>query len=338
MRGCLFHPGAVVSHESVVRVAVLSDVRPHPNAERLDIAVADGGYPVITKRDEFRSGDLVVYVPVDTMIPVDGEFAWLSNGRDPAHRVRAKRLRGIFSMGLVLPAHPGDKVGDVVGERYGMFKYEPVDDPTAGQEPLDEEPRVAVPKYDIEGWRKFGALVFDRPDEEVVVTEKLHGGNGRFMWHGGRLRVGSRLQWKLADGRSPWADVARSHDLARVCEALGENQVLYGEVVGVQDLRYGFEPGAPGFFVFDIFDANVGEFWPHDRVVAALPDVQHVRVLWRGRAGDMDLDALAEGPSTVNGAAHVREGVVVKPTTERYSEALNGRAILKLHGEGYLTR
>jgi hypothetical protein len=40
----------------------------------------------------------------------------------------------------------------------------------------------------------------------------------------------------------------------------------------------------------------------------------------------------------VNGAAHVREGVVVKPTTERYSEALNGRAILKLHGEGYLTR
>lgn len=331
--------GFQVSSESVVRVTILSGIRPHPNADRLDVAFADGGYPVITKRNEYVEGAMVVYVPVDTMIPVDGEFSWLSNGRDSAHRVRAKRLRGIFSMGLVLPALPSDAVGDIVGERYGMFKYEPPgEDVHTGGEPLDDEPSVTIPKYDIEGWRKFGNLVFQDPNEEVVATEKLHGGNARFMWHGGRLRAGSRSQWKLPEGRNDWAAAARKYGLRDICEKLGENIVLYGELLGVQDLRYGFAPGDPGFFVFDVFDANTGTFWPHDTVVERLPMLPHVRVLWRGPVADLPIAELVEGKTTVDGAEHVREGVVVKPTSERYSEALNGRAILKLHGEGYLTR
>ena len=50
-----------------------------------------------------------------------------------------------------------------------------------------------------------------------------------------------------------------------------------------------------------------------------------------------ELRSLAEGPSTVPGANHVREGIVIKPVIERWDERI-GRVILKLHGEGYLTR
>lgn len=36
-------------------------------------------------------------------------------------------------------------------------------------------------------------------------------------------------------------------------------------------------------------------------------------------------------------ADHVREGMVVKPVHERFDDRI-GRVVLKLHGEGYLTR
>jgi len=45
---------------------------------------------------------------------------------------------------------------------------------------------------------------------------------------------------------------------------------------------------------------------------------------------------LAEGSSTLDNK-HVREGVVIRPVFERRHDKL-GRVILKLHGEGFLTK
>jgi hypothetical protein len=45
----------------------------------------------------------------------------------------------------------------------------------------------------------------------------------------------------------------------------------------------------------------------------------------------------AEGKSTVD-PRRVREGFVVRPVKERYDMLGCGRVILKLHGEGFLTR
>lgn len=321
-----------MSKESNVRVTIIYGVSQHPNADLLDIGTVDGGYPVITKRGEYRDGDTVVYVPVDTMVPTDGEFAWLGKGAQ--HRVKAKRLRGVFSMGLVLPALAGDSVGDVVGERYGMSKYEPPAEQGANDGLLDKHPvGIDVPIYDIEGWRKYSAEVFTDPEEIVVVTEKLHGANARFMFWEGRLRVGSRTQWKLLEGESPWSRVAKACGLAEVCESLGEGVVIFGEVLGVQDLRYGVDSANPGFRIFDVLDAKTYRWW-NDAEIDTVP-VPRVPVLYRGPVKGVDL-AWAEGKSTL--ANHVREGFVITPVQQRFSTALGGRAILKLQGEGYLTR
>ncbi len=47
--------------------------------------------------------------------------------------------------------------------------------------------------------------------------------------------------------------------------------------------------------------------------------------------------SLAEGPTTIGGAKHVREGWVIKPAVERRDNRI-GRVILKMHSEGFLTR
>ena len=62
-----------------------------------------------------------------------------------------------------------------------------------------------------------------------------------------------------------------------------------------------------------------------------------VPVLYRGPWHGISDWALAEGQSTI--ADHIREGFVVKPVDDiLFCEEVGGRLILKLHGEGYLTR
>jgi hypothetical protein len=74
--------------------------------------------------------------------------------------------------------------------------------------------------------------------------------------------------------------------------------------------------------------------WVEDRAKA-----RHVTRLKLPRPEPVrPLAAFAEGKTTMPNADHVREGFVIRPTRYFYSRALQGRAILKLQGEGYLTR
>jgi hypothetical protein len=74
--------------------------------------------------------------------------------------------------------------------------------------------------------------------------------------------------------------------------------------------------------------------------IAAEMNLPTVPILYRGPWSEehkADLWALAEGPTVVGNGTHVREGWVLRPTKERADLRL-GRVIMKLHGEGYLTR
>ena len=55
---------------------------------------------------------------------------------------------------------------------------------------------------------------------------------------------------------------------------------------------------------------------------------------WQGRAAHKHL---AEGPSVIGDGACIREGVVIRPAKERFTDRI-GRTILKMVGESYLVR
>lgn len=317
-------------HVNVIKLGV---IEPHPSADRLEVTRVHGGYPCIIKKGNFQPGDLAIYVPIDTVLPDTEHFAFLS--ASDRKRLRAKKLRGVLSMGLIIPAEHGMVEGQDVAQYLGITKYEPPNPLMMGGQ--NESPPVGwdfVKYTDIDGLRRYLDIL--QVGEEVVATEKIHGANGRFVHDGARLWVGSRTCIKRRDPGNVWWQVAINLELeSRLAAA--PHHIFFGEVFGpVQDLKYGQKSGHPAFRVFDIFDIKQGRYLDHDDAVALAEQLNLAWVpqLKRG-CWDHTWYDLAEGNSTL--ASHVREGFVVKPVKERYNDRI-GRVILKMHGEGYLTR
>ena len=319
-------------HVKVVRVGKIEH---HPNADALDVThVYD--YPVVVRRGDFTEGELAVYVPIDSIVPDTDAWAFLDGKR----RIKAKKLRGVFSQGLLakLPVNAFCDVayceGDDVREVMGITKYEPPLPMSTGGECEPAPKGWMFPVYtDIEGLRRHPNVL--RAGEEVVITEKLHGCNGRFVHDGTRLWVGSHTQIKRFDEKSLWWQVASAFELERKLSQFPMH-VFFGEVFGqVQDLKYGVSRGAL-LRLFDVFDINSGSYLNYDdaRQLAASCGLDWVPELYRG-PWDPTMASFAEGKSTL--ADHVREGFVVKPTKERCDDAC-GRVVLKRIGEGYLLR
>lgn len=329
-----------MSTEHDVRVVRIGDIRKHENADTLSMTDVDGR-PVIFRTGDYLPGDLAIYVPIDSLCPVaDPRFAFLAQRSSMTEggmaRVKAARLRGVFSMGLLVANNENFPEGEEVRERLGIGVWEPaISTLSAGAEP---DPGF-LPFYDIESARKYGRL-FD-PDEEVVATEKVHGANARFAFHRGRLWCASRGQFKLRDPADMWWMVAERYGLEERLSARCPGVAIYGEVYGqVQDLRYGCS--GVHLALFDAYDIESSRWLDYDDFVTLTMELTLPRVpeIYRGPWGDFDGTGLAEGDSVVAGArgvSHVREGWVVRPVKERRDEAL-GRVIMKRHGEGFLTR
>ena len=317
------------------------ELTPHPNADQLSITHAFG-YPVIVRTDDWRDKAIGCYIPVDALVPNDDpQFSFLEGH----NRIRARKLRGIFSQGLLIDAPPGSQIGDDVTELLRVTKYEPPEPGYSGGHTHGTftegatPPSIDVPKYtDIEHLRRY-ADVFE-PDELVVVTEKIHGASGKWLWYDDQLHVGSMNQWRRDDG-NPWWKVVTPEFLEFVKSV--SPCVVYGEVYGsVQDLKYGHTNGAVSLRLFDVYEPHRGVYadwddWTTWASFYGLPSSMIVPVIVRCPFNLEQIMKLAELDSLVGPIGHISEGIVVKPTIERWDHRV-GRVILKLHSQRYLLR
>jgi RNA ligase (TIGR02306 family) len=338
-------------------------IEPHHNADALEIARV-GDYQSIVRKGQFKSGDLAAYIPEQSILPqplleemgLEGKLAGSSHDR-----VKAIKLRGVLSQGLCYAAREGWAEGQDVTEALGVTKYEPpVPTQMAGQIWAAGHDRCM--RYDIENFKMYPDVL--APGEPVVFTEKLHG-----TWcqigvvapeledaEHGRLVVASKGYASQGLAFKPHAE-ENAHNLylraarltgleARLADQPGSVFVL-GEVFGqgVQDLAYGASAGSDeslGFRVFDVYVGapGTGRYLNDDEIDAfcATHELARVPVLYRGPFSREAMIAHTNGRETVSGTqAHIREGIVMRPTTERRHDAL-GRVQLKSVSEAYLLR
>lgn len=346
---------------------------PHPNADRLEIAQI-GDYQCIVGKNQFRDQDLVVYIPEQSMVPasllqqmgLEGKLAGkLGN------RVKATRLRGVLSQGLVYPAQPEWQEGADVADILGISKWEPPIPAHLSGEVFNAGQDRTL-KYDVENFKKLPQIL--AVGEEVIFTEKLHGTNvqmgllppryahpeyGRFIVASKGLAARG-LAFKMdaeANKTNLYVRVAKHYNMDnRMSFAFGhqlkdeENpQPVYvlGEIfgAGVQDLSYGKATGCDndiGFRVFDVYVGRPGsgKYLGDTELEAACKrlGLKRVPVLYRGPFSKKVLLEHTDGFETISGKEiHIREGVVVRPAVERRHEEI-GRVQLKNVSGNYLTR
>ena len=318
-------------------VVTLGKVGKHPKADSLSITTIDGG-PCIFRTGDFMAGGNAIYVPIEAVVPLDNPaFAFLKQPDRPnktTYRIRARRIRGIFSMGMLIPTIDDSRPGTDMAARLGIVKYEEPEESLV--DTGNERDPGFMPVYEIDSWRKHqGAMVLG---EQVYVSEKLHGQGGRWTFRDGRLWVGSHRCIKARDERNRWWQIAAKYGLEEKLKNR-PRYVVYGEVYGskVQDLQYDCPPGEVRMAVFDVYDSNAGTFLGYENFVrfCAELDLPRVTQLYVGPYDPELLVPMAEGPSTI--ANHIREGWVVKPVVERW-HITTGRVILKLVSEQYLIR
>ncbi len=327
----------------IVSVTRVSKIRPHPNADRLEIAEVLG-WQVVVGKGEFQDGEKVVYFPPDTILPVEVSDRFKVTKYLPKGRVRCASLRGQSSFGLVVkPDDESWPEGANVAEHYGATKYVPPLRPGAGDA---EEDHPLFHRYsETEDLRNFPDAF--RTGEEVVVTEKIDGTNCRVGLVEGEFMAGShevRRKRPAPDDRTTnlyWYPLLSLPGVTALLEsyrATARRAILFGEVFGakVQDFDYG-RRNRIDFLAFDLaVDGRYVDFDDFARVCGR-HGVATAPVVYRGPFSAEAIRREADAQSAVGGDRY-REGVVVRAVRERHQELGGGirRAVLKYKSDRYL--
>lgn len=403
-----------------IRVIRIGEILKHPNADKLEITRV-GGFQVVIGKGNFKTGDLAVYVPPDSIVPQRPEYSWVwerdggGNVRDiPAdaevpekfRRVTVKRLRKEYSEGLLLPATPeygmttsatmnsalrsivaGNEAakyvleGDDVAEYLGITHYNPPDDeeisnlggcsvkqskilprslkgwlyflsywltfglynPWGNLGGLNEvAPDNTPPIYDVEAYKNHTSALELTADEHLLITEKIHGSNARFVYqearwpYSGKMYAGSRKLWKRK-GNSIWRQALKNNpDIELFCQGF-PGYTLYGEVVPTQKgFDYGCPEGLTEVFFFDIRTPE-GEWMPYleaRRITETFDLLKWAPCLYQGRPqSEQEILKLVDGQTQTAGK-HIREGIVIRVQPEKHVHGL-GRAQVKIVSNEY---
>lgn len=280
-----------MSEESNFKVPLtrVLKVQNHPNADRLDL-VTVYGFQVIAGRNSYRAGDLVYYVPIDSIIP-----NWLeeivfkdSKVKPNNGRIRQIKLRGTASQGLLInPELIPDscfkkkvQVEDDVSEALEIVKYEP---PVKGPSHTIGAGKFRNRTYENKLFHKYNGLTHIKwvptifENEEIIVQEKLHGTNARAgivpfeannIWKKllkllhlapkyekcyGSNNVEISAKQKAYKGYYEEDFYGKTFKKIDIFSKLRPGEIVYGEIVGpgIQS-NYDYGLTEPEFVVFDV--------------------------------------------------------------------------------------
>jgi len=331
--------------EFAAEVRKIGRVWEHPNADALSLAsVEDLDYQFVIGLDNYKAGDEVVYIPVDSLLPQPlVEFLGLTgrlSGKEK-NRVKTVKLRQEISQGLVesvtrlqsggfLPA----TIGSDVTAELGIEKYEPP--PGAMKHGNGSSLPDMVEIYDIQSCQRYNRVVEDLMDHEVYITEKMEGTHISITKRrdSDTAIVSSRRHARDEGDYVAAAQAAGLQDIAEEARAaLGAQQVtLRGEVIGpgVQGNIYRLKDRK--VLLFDIKSDGhyivprvfYGLLRGHSALLAPLLHRGTLRAWLDGRTP-------AEASNGISKLADVlREGVVIRSASER--------VILKQRSPEYLAK
>ncbi len=294
-----------MSERKLATIRKIDKISPIEGADRIE-RVTIGGWNVVSQKDLYKEGDLVIYCEIDSFIPTEIAPFLTQEGQNPkeyngvrGERLRSKKLRGVISQGLLLPLtcirnedisvlngpYPIiDGLNDMLfvlgkeeGEKeiskidftelLGIQKFEPPIPACLAGEVIGMFPSF-IPKTNEE--RIQNLRIEDFKEDYFHITEKLDGTSCTIYFKDDKIGVCSRnLELKEREGNTLWA-IARKHDLEnklRELAELGHNLAIQGEVIGEGIQKNPYKIKGQELRVFNIYDITSGEFVSHNNVL-----------------------------------------------------------------------
>lgn len=281
----------------IASIQKIESVKEHFNADALDIARVLG-WNIVCKRDEFKEGDLCVYIAIDSVVPENEPFMFLENKK---FRVKTIKLRGFVSQGLVLPiklfkelSNRDNQVGDDVADILGVTKYEkPVPIQIAG-DVKGNFPTHIVAKTDEERIQNIPWMIDALQGQDVYFALKHDGTSMTYSNVNGEEHVCSRnLSLKESETNVYWR-MYRKYNL----QDLEENIIIQGEVVGsgiqknheqLKDIHLKV------FNVFEMVDGQMEQMGVDDMLTfCANNGLETVDIISKCKFDFKDLDSIIE--------------------------------------------
>lgn len=341
-------------------------VKPHPNADRLEIAIVRGATVVIGK-DFLKRDDKAVYFPPDMLVRADVAdklqvSKYLKHAIYPGDihktqcRVAACRLRQEPSYGFLteVPSELAHlPIGSNADEHFHSCKYEPPVRAMYGDQAYEHKlfhRYTSIEHY----WRYPQAF---SEGTQVRITEKIHGTNSRvgvlktaegdFEFVAGSHRTQRKPPAEGQQTPLYWRPLDNAGVLTILNELCDEKNsvIIFGEIYGqgIQDMDYG-QTAEIGYRVFDISVNGAYLSWHQVEAMCKANNVETVPLLYVGPFKPELIQEMTHGPTTIAHANQIksdykgREGIVITALQESYSGILRDRLIVKSVSADYLHR
>lgn len=323
-------------------IRYIYEILPIEGADNIEIAVVDG-WNCVVRKGEFQSREIIVYIEIDSFIPVHPYFEYLRKssykkmGDQEGFRIKTVKLRGVISQGLVVSLKGLIKEGlledmiyvtnfDDVTQKLGIKLYEPPIPSQLSGKMKGNFPSF-IPKTDEERVQnlEYHKLV----KEEYYVTEKLDGSSITIYLKDDTFGVCSRNIDLLEDSDNTFWKVTRQLDIENRLKKNGLNDfALQGELIGegIQGNKYKLKGHHIRFFnVYNINTRKRFEFEKMKEIIINTLGLETVPVLYEKFKlpnNREELIKFAEGKSQLIDTE--REGIVVRT---QYSNDISFKVI-----------
>lgn len=281
-------------------------IRPIDGADNIE-TVGILGWECVSKKSEFKQGDICVYLEIDSMLPIEERYEFLRkssfNSELNKFRLRTVKLRKQLSQGLALPISLFPEAQDLpegtdLTDILGIEKYEPpVPAQIAGEVrsfswPISKTDEVRIQQNDEYGF------IEELTGKPYYISLKLDGTSCSFMIDpkDGEYHVcGRNYSYKRSQDHSFWR-VSEKYNLEEKLRSLDQKVALQGEVVGpgIQKNKMGLK--FADFYVFSVVDIGSGRKFHIDDSLALTSrlGLNFVPILESGDSFSYDSDVLLE--------------------------------------------
>lgn len=328
----------------------VTEVSPIENADAIETSKIRG-WQSVTKKGEFKPGDLAVYHEIDSLLPLIPQYEFLAKGSSPktmivdgfevkGFRLKTIKLRGVLSQGLALPLSDFPQIknpieGMDVTSLLCIKLYEAPLAPCLAGEVRGSFPGY-IPKTDEERIQNLLPWLEDYRGKRFYVTVKIDGSSCTIYKCGGDFGVCSRnLNMKPTEKNTFWK-IANQYDLIN---KLPEGYAIQGEVAGegIQDNRHKLK--GQDLYVFYVYDIDKGIYLELDQMQAFCKDIglKTVPVYSDDFILNHTLEqllVLADGPCPLSSQSLLREGLVfrLKGSGQKISFKVISNAYLLKYG------